>query len=62
MSVGRLYKECINAGALSVTSAHIALPSYAQQAGEVGFNGGDRIGCPRDGRDHLFCAIPAKQG
>lgn len=33
---GRLYKECIDAGALSVMSAHIALPSYAQQAGEAG--------------------------
>lgn len=33
---GRLYSDCINAGALSVMSAHIALPAYAQAKGEEG--------------------------
>lgn len=33
---GRLYKDCIDAGALSVMSAHIAFPAYAESAGEEG--------------------------
>ncbi len=33
---GRLYKECIDAGALSVMSAHIAFPAYAERSGETG--------------------------
>ncbi len=33
---GRLYSRAIDSGVLSIMSAHIALPAYAQRQGEVG--------------------------